>query len=251
MSATAFNRSRRQAADQESKAKGKDNPLSALAPEETSNYPDGYNLGPAEPPYPEVRKMFDVPSEFDFNRELEAAKESELNRVRVLSEESRENIQNAHKRSINAGYGLKIDREEDAQKKSLENRTRLLSRKEREKLQNAHLLDAETVPQKGKTGFVPVKYNKQEEEAKIAESGENRVVPQAEVADQQAKDAEETARKEVQAKAKSPPPPPPPVETLPQASSNSEVNKDYATKPADAPKTVQPGPVPGTKPKDK
>ena len=52
----------------------------------------------ASPPYPDIRKLVNIPSGSDKGRELEGARQSELNKVRVLSEEARNELQNSHLR---------------------------------------------------------------------------------------------------------------------------------------------------------
>jgi hypothetical protein len=270
MSATAFNRARRQAeALAAAGGSGKSNPLSKLSPEETSTYPDGYNLGPAEPPYPDVRKMTDVPSEYDLNREIEAAKEAELNKVRILSKEAQEDLQNAHLRKTNAGFGTDFEREAEFTKKAEKNRSVAGSGEAKNRLTNTHLLDADVQPERPGDGFVPVKYESQKEESKLAAKGAQ-IIPGAETfaANEEVVKARKERGLDVKAtpeeaakvpdqpvsvdkpKPAEPPKPEKPVQT-PKAATPAEINKEFATKPSDAPKSAT-APLPGTAPaKDK
>jgi hypothetical protein len=271
MSVTSFNRSRRQneaLADAKARDDAKQNtPLNhAMDAKELSQFARDPTPDMASPPYPDIRKLVNIPSGSDMNREIEGARQSELNKVRVLSEEARNELQNAHLRddkvkAIPDHDEAGQDRsqlgmaplQQEAYKDYEDPRAPQHDGRIRATEEYTQRPDVDTTVSK-KSSTKPVKLpedDKSETVGKIADKYQSRSVPRADVMQQTSNEAESKARKEVQAKAKSPPPPPPPVETLPQASSNSEVNKDYATKPADAPKTVQPGPVPGTAPKEK
>jgi hypothetical protein len=279
MSVTSFNRSRRQneaLADAKARDDAKQNtPLNhAMDARQLSKFAQDPTPDMASPPYPDIRKLVNIPSGSDMEREIEGAKQSELNKVRVLSEEARNELQNAHLRDDKVK--AIPDHDEAGQDRSQQGMAPLQQEaykdyedprapqhdgRIRATEEYSERPDVDTTVSK-KSATKPVKLpedDKSETVGKIAEKYGSRKVPRAEVMQETALEEESKARKEVQAKAKSkqsePRPGEPtkeePVKTLPQASSNSEVNKDYATKPADAPKTVQPGPVPGTAPKEK
>jgi hypothetical protein len=271
MSVTSFNRSRRQneaLADAKARDDAKQNtPLNqAMNAEQLSQFARDPTPDMASPPYPDVRKLVNIPSGSDLGREVEGARQSELNKVRVLSDEARNELQNAHLRDDKVK--AIPDHDEAGQDRSQKGMAPLQAQaykdyedprapqhdgRIRATEEYTKRPDVDTTASTN-SRTKPVKLpedDKSETVGKIAEKHGSAMVPRAELMQETAAEEEAKARKDAQAKAKNPPPSPPPVETLPQASSNSEVNKDYATKPADAPKTVQPGPVPGTKPKEK
>lgn len=271
MSATSFNRSRRQAealADAKARDDAAQNtPLNhKLSVEEMNNFARDQLPDMASPPYPDVRKLVNIISASDKEREIAAAKESELNKIRVLSPEAQAELQNAHLRddktkAIPDHDEAGQDRsqlgmaplQQQAYKdyedpRSPQHDGRIRSTEDQTKRPDVDT----TVSKASRTKPTPVvEDDKAETVTKIAEKFESRMVPTAETfaateEDAKARKAEKAASKPA-AKAEAPKP----VETAKVASSASEANKDAATKPADAPK-MQPVPVPGTAPaKDK
>jgi hypothetical protein len=101
MSATAFNRRRRQAraiADAAARDDAVQNtPLNkAMTPEELSEFSRGPRPNMGSPPYPDVARLSSVPGDYDRDREEDAAAEAELNKTRILSYTARETLQNSH-----------------------------------------------------------------------------------------------------------------------------------------------------------
>lgn len=270
MSVTSFNRSRRQneaLADAKARDDAKQNtPLNhALDAKELSKFAQDPTPDMASPPYPDIRKLVNIPSGADLGREIEGARQSELNKVRVLSDEARNELQNAHLRDDKTK--AIPDHDEAGQDRSQEGMAPLQQQayadyedprapqhdgRIRATEEYSERPDVDTTASK-KSRTKPVKLpedDKSETVGKIADKHESRKVPRAESVQETAVEEETKARKEVQAKAKAPKEEPPPVKTAPVAPSASEANKEFATKPADAPK-VQPVPVPGTSPKEK
>ncbi len=269
MSVTSFNRSRRQneaLADAKARDDAKQNtPLNhAMDARQLSEYAREPTPDMASPPYPDIRKLVNIPSGSDKGRELEGARQSELNKVRVLSEEARNELQNSHLRD--AKTKAIPDHDEAGQDRSQKGMAPLQAEaykdyedprapqhdgRIRATEDYTQRPDVDTTVSK-KSSTKPVKLpedDKSETVGKIAEKHDSRMVPRADLMQDTAAEEEAKARKDIKAKAEKPPEPAkePPVKTAPVASSASEANKDYATKPVDAPK-VQPVPVPGTAP---
>jgi hypothetical protein len=281
MSATSFNRARRQA-EALSDAKARDDeaqnkPLNQkMSVEELNAFARDQLPDMASPPYPDIRKLVNIPSGSDREREIAAAKESELNKLRVLSDAARNELQNAHLRDDKvkaipdhdeAGQdrsteGMKSLQEEaykdyeDPRAPQHDGRIRATEPYEdRPDADTSVSKNSRTKPTK------LVEDDKPETVGKIADKHESRIVPTAETFEATEENAK--ARKAEKA-ASSPPsksesktdarseskPEPKPVETPKVAASASEANKEAATKPVDAPK-AQPTPVPGTVSKDK
>jgi hypothetical protein len=104
MSATAFNRARRQS-EALADAKARDNvaqntPLNhKLDSEQMAEFArTGRDDLPkmASPPYPDTGRLINVPADANLEREAEAFRQSELNKTRVLTDEAREELQNSH-----------------------------------------------------------------------------------------------------------------------------------------------------------
>lgn len=270
MSVTSFNRSRRQneaLADAKARDDAKQNtPLNhAKDAKELSKFAQDPTPDMASPPYPDIRKLVNIPADADLNREIEGARQSELNKVRVLSEAARNELQNAHLRDEKTK--AIPDHDEAGQDRSQEGMAPLQAEaykdyedprapqhdgRIRATEEYSERPDVDTTVSK-KSRTKPVKLpedDKSETVGKIAEKHESRKVPRADTVQETAVEEESKARKEVQAKAKAPKEEPAPVKTAPVAPSASEANKEFATKPADAPK-VQPAPLPGTSPKEK
>jgi len=104
MSATAFNRARRQA-EALADAKARDDvaqntPLNhkfdAEQFAEFARTARGELPNMASPPYPDTGRLINIPADANLEREAEAFRQSELNKTRVLSDEAREELQNSH-----------------------------------------------------------------------------------------------------------------------------------------------------------
>ncbi len=271
MSVTSFNRARRQAealADAKARDDAAQNtPLNhKLDAKEMSAFARDETPDMGSPPYPDIRKVLNIPSVSDMNREIEAAKQSELNKVRVLSEEAREELQNAHHRD--AKVKAIPDHDEAGQDRSTEGMAPLQEQaykqyedprapfhdgriRATEKYEDRPDVDTSVSKNsRGKTFAIP-EDDKPEVMQKIADKKGSTILPTAETFSGEADAAEAEARKDKAARDAKPKAEPKPVKTAPVAASASDANKEFATKPADAPK-VQPVAVPGTTPaKDK
>jgi hypothetical protein len=101
MSATAFNRSRRQA-EALADAKARDDvaqntPLNhKLDAEALAEFSRSDPANMASPPYPDLARLINIPADANLQREAEAMKQAELNKTRILSDEAREELQNSH-----------------------------------------------------------------------------------------------------------------------------------------------------------
>src|SRR4051794_21561695 len=101
MSVTAFNRARRQAealADAKARDdKAQNTPLNhKLSPREMAEFARNETPDMASPPYPDLKRLINIPADANLDREAEAHRQSLLNRTRVLTDEAREELQNAH-----------------------------------------------------------------------------------------------------------------------------------------------------------
>jgi hypothetical protein len=102
MSATAFNRSRRQnEAVQDAKARNdaeQNKPLNErMTAEELAEFARQNPVAEmASPPYPDLAHLINIPADANLQREADAMKQAKLNRTRVLSDEAREELQNSH-----------------------------------------------------------------------------------------------------------------------------------------------------------
>lgn len=290
MSATSFNRARRQA-EALSDAKARDDdaqntPLNhKLSVDEMNAFARDQLPDMGSPPYPDIRKLVNIVSGSDKDREIAAAKESELNKVRVLSDEARNELQNAHLRDEKVK--AIPDHDEAGQDRSTEGMKPLQEKaykdyederspqhdgriRATEKYEDRPDVDT-TVSKNSRTKPTKlVEDDKAETVGKIAAKHDSRMVPTAETFEATEEDAKaresekassESASKTGEPEKPEPQPEPPkpaaptpqsarPVETPKVASSATEANKEAATKPVDAPK-MQPTPVPGTASKDK
>jgi hypothetical protein len=106
MSATAFNRSRRQAeALQDAKARDDEAQNKPLNTRMDARQLAEFSRNAAEelpkmasPPYPDMKKLINIPADANLDREVEAYKQSMMNRTRVLTDEAREELSNSHLR---------------------------------------------------------------------------------------------------------------------------------------------------------